>query len=136
MHTACICVHEIEFIQSSLEAWFGKRNNCEFSERVRVQTVRLLKRTNELKTIQTMTWGSYYIHLFMVLNILYQLSYNTRRKFLIRDRKCKYLTVPSKHWKNKPYVIDTWLTSITYKRSISLNFLCFNHFLNIHVTHW
>lgn len=38
-----------------------------------------------------MTRGSHYIHPFMVLNILYQLSYNTQQKLIIRHRKCKYL---------------------------------------------
>lgn len=76
---------------------------------VRVQTVRVLKRTNELKKkIQTMTQGSHYIHLFMVLNILYQLNYNTWRKLLIRHRKCKYLAVTRQTFSfSKPYVIDT-----------------------------
>lgn len=55
-----------------------------------------------------MTQGSHYIQLFMVLNILYQLNYNTRRKLLIRHRKRKYLAVPGKHFLFKsPYVIDT-----------------------------
>lgn len=38
-----------------------------------------------------MTRGSHYIHPFMVLNILYQLSYNTQQKLIIRHRKRKYL---------------------------------------------
>lgn len=43
-----------------------------------------------------MTRGSHYIHLFMVLNILYQLNHSPRWKLLIRHRKRNYLAVPGK----------------------------------------
>ena len=87
-----------------------------------------LKGQMNWKKIATMTRGSHYIHHFMVLNILYQLSYNTQRKLIIRHRNrqvfsCTRQTLKKKHNKKRPYVIDTWLTSIL-KREVIFKFFC------------